>query len=191
MDNMDHEKPHKLIVFGAYANYHRNFRVVYLARCALSPRPGSAADAQRHEKPGRFILVRIFLTMCDEPRLDFWVYDTETRTYIWWKSQQLIREYMSDLSITFDHAIVECGRDGAYVKSLVAAGIWYNYERMVLRGCKTWNVAKDCSSLITFNSEKGDPTDRLWEADASQASLSVSKFMSSVRINIRDILVKL
>ena len=65
MDNMDHEKPHKLIVFGAYANYHRNFRVVYLARCALSPRPGSAADAQRHERAGRFILVRIFLTMCE------------------------------------------------------------------------------------------------------------------------------
>jgi hypothetical protein len=177
---LEEEKPHNLIVFGAYANYHHRRRCVYLARCALVPRPGSDPE-QYHEEPGRFILVRIFLTMCDNPRIDFWVYDRLSKVYIWWKGHELFRHYMSDPSIRFDFAIVEGGSQSMYVKSLVQRNIWYNPARMVLRGCKVADKAQYDPSLVMFTVAQGDKTDLLWEADLGLADMHAANFLGKVR----------
>ena len=184
---LQEEKPHNLIVFGAYANYHHRFRRIYLARTALVPRTNSD-PAKQGERPGRFILVRIFLTMCENPRIDFWVYDTVSMVYIWWKGHHIIRHYMSDPTISFDFGIVEGGSQSMYVASLVVRKIWYNPARMVLRGCKVADKSAHDTSLVTFTEAEGDATDKYWEADMDIAYTHTANFLDKVSDTIQPIL---
>lgn len=183
---MEEEKVHNLIVFGAYANYHVHFQRIYISQCAMRPRSSSSKVAS--ETPGRFILVRIYLTMCNEPRVDFWVYDTWAREYFWWQGHEAIRHYMCEPTLPFDYNIVQGGRANPYVQALIKRGIWYNPARMVLRGCKVHDVGVDDSSLKKFTMKEGDLTDQIWEADQDHAELQVVRFVKNVSISLSCVL---
>jgi len=178
--HMEEEKVHNLVVFGAYANYHARFQRVYISQCAMRPRASSPKAGG--EAPGRFILVRIYLTMCNEPRVDFWVYDTLTGEYFWWQGHEAVRHYMCEPTLPFDYRIVQGGKANPYGQALIKRGIWYNPVRMVLRGCKVHDIGVDDPSLKKFTKTGGDPTDQLWEADQDLAGHQVVRFVKNVSI---------
>ena len=145
------EKIFGRVVLGLYVNTHKNFVKAFLARCVL----------KSNETGRNYILVRLWLTMCANPKVELILYDTVTKQCDLHPAQSEFREYWSNPNAQYNFEESEM----AYVHFITSTNLMYDASRMILRCCK--KPMKSCHDFRDEElfGENGDRDDAIWEAE--------------------------
>ena len=165
------EKLRGYVVLGLFYAAHHRCRRVWVAQCPLLPK-----DRVQHEKEfgkdAKFVLLRILLTMCDNPRTDFVVLNAATSHVEIWQGTSHIRHYECDLDGTYNSGHAEHLLREHYAQH----NLIYDPARLVKR---IVNPAKHNLEIVgtheSFKFDKTDDTDAMFEDDDESFMTLVSK----------------
>ena len=160
---VEREKLRGYVVLGMYLNTHENFLRGFVAQCRLLPLDHVAHNT-RFGDNADMVLLRILMTMCSNPRIDWIILHESTGHIERWEGTELIRGYDCAPDLAYDMEAAE-QRLKEYYKE---ESLIYDPAKLIKRDVNPYRRKIDVEVLtdhFKFKAGEVDESDALWEHD--------------------------